>query len=129
MSLDLHSLNECENYSDRVTCSECRVIADPEETQVHQVHGEPVCRECMDICHDCGEWLDDDSFAGMGKDVRVRRWELDGKLVPGHAKCVADTLLGQWAGAEAGVFDHDEFTREEIEAFVQMGFPLSNRAA
>ncbi len=74
-------------------CSVClQEGIDPVDTPKYTLKGQDVCKECIRMCPECGEYIDGEGLTAFA--VRFRDWTVQGKLSdPHHLDCVIENKL------------------------------------
>lgn len=96
---------------DIICCGTCREEYEP-LGEVHELNGQPICIDCVEMCDGyCGELLLDSTIKTFGPVVTFRDWLSNGKLLTAHAECAAEYIVALIASPN--YYDGDA-TREEI---------------
>lgn len=107
-----------------VQCSTCHEEFDRDDDAMHTVFDRFVCRDCVEVCDMCGEYLDDAAFPTRIKSnpyrwvegpfsIRFREYENNGRLSKDHCPmCAGEHLIGVFADDE--YFALEAATKEQI---------------
>lgn len=108
-------------------CGECNFTE-----RMYAVDYFTVCRNCVNMCDLCGEFLDNKMFPTSPIiTIRFAEWQMDGKRSAPHCpKCAADWVLGTFLGC-AGTFEADDFPgewgKDAIAQLLAKAFPLPEK--